>query len=135
MVNNSQSEITFKDYYILVPLTQEAIDDLYRYEIYKENCDKREDLIRDSFKAMIFDEETCHFLDDNLFTFINAECDVMIDIYEDETVENDQLETVLELTNSLLESSNDERFIKLATEFKSLVELAINKKTVVGFYF
>ena len=135
MVNNSQSKITFKDYYILVPLTQEAIDDLYRYDIYKENCDKREDLIRDSFKAMIFDEETYHFLDNNLFTFINAECDVMIDIYEEETVENDQLGSVLELTNSLLESSNDERFIKLATEFKSLVELAIKKKTVVGFYF
>ena len=59
----------------------------------------------------------------------------MIDMYEDEIVWNEQLETVLELTESLLESSNDEKLIKLLTEFKTLVELAIKKKTVIGFYF
>ncbi len=84
---------------------------------------------------MVFDEETYFFLEKNLFTIINAECGVDIDIYEDETVENDQLEKLLILTKSLLESSRDEKLIKLLIEFKSLVELAIKKKTVIGFYF
>ena len=124
-----------RDYYILTPLNKRAIEDLCRRKIYKRHCKADECIIKDTFKAMIFKEDTYFYLEDNLFTLINAECDVMIDIYEDEIIWNEQLETVLELTNSLLESSNDERFIKLATEFKSLVELAIKKKTVIGFCF
>ena len=84
---------------------------------------------------MVFDEETYFLLEKNLFSIINAECGVDIDIYEDETVENDQLGKLLILTKSLLESSRDDKLIKLLTDFKSLVELAIKKKTVVGFYF
>ena len=135
MINDNKHKSTFKDYYILVPLNKKAIDDMYRYDIYKDNCDKREELIKDTFKAMVFDEETYFFLEKNLFTIINAECGVDINIYEDETVENDQLEKLLILTKSLLESSRDEKLIKLLIEFKSLVELAIKKKTVIGFYF
>ena len=84
---------------------------------------------------MIFHEDTYYEMESMLFDYINVECDIIINMYEEAIVENNQLEKVLLLTNSLLESSKDEKFIKFATEFKSLVELAIKKKTVIGFYF
>ena len=124
-----------KEYYILVPLNKKALEDLYRYKIYKKHCQEDECIIKDTFKAMIFHEDTYYEMESMLFDYINVECDIIINMYEEAIVENNQLEKVLLLTNSLLESSKDENFIKFATEFKSLVELAIKKKTVIGFYF
>ena len=87
------------------------------------------------FKSMVFGLETEEYMEIRLFDLINAKLDIFINIYEEEIIENKDVETVLELTKRLVETSDDKRFIEFATEFMDLLETAIANRTDVGFYF
>lgn len=84
---------------------------------------------------MVFGLETEEYMEIRLFDLINAKLDILINIYEEEIIENKDVETVLELTKRLVETSDDKRFIEFATEFMDLLETAIANRTDVGFYF
>ena len=116
-------------YMILVPLNEDGLEELYQYNIYKDGK------ISENMKAMSFYEDTYSYMEDRLFDFINLVCGSLINMYEEEVIENNQLEKVLDITNKLIHNNDDEHFVEFAKEFKSLIELAIEKKTVVGFYF
>lgn len=119
-----------KYYVILVPLNETAEDDMYRYE-YLDNNHK----IKPDFLSMTFHEDTFCLLESYLFNFIDKECDLSINMYEEEIAELEQLPKILEITERMINNSDDKEFIKLAEEFKSLVSKAIDFKTCVGFYF
>ena len=116
-------------YMILVPLNEDGLEELYQYNIYKDGK------ISENMKAMSFYEDTYSYMEDRLFDFINLVCGSLINMYEEEVIENNQLEKVLDITNKLIHNNDDEHFVEFAKEFKSMIELAIEKKTVVGFYF
>lgn len=116
-------------YVILTPLTEEAQERMDQYDIY----DNGE--VADCFKSMIFGIETEEYMEVRLFDLINAKLDIFINIYEEEVIENKNLETVLELTKRLVETSDDKRFIEFATEFIDVLETAIACNADVGFYF
>lgn len=117
------------EYRILVPLSEEAEEMLYRGEIY-ENGE-----IASCFKTKIFHEDTYGYLEDRLFDFINVKFDLIINMYEEEFLEHEQLEEAILLTEKLINSSDEKRFINLATEFVNLLKLAKENNTIVGFYF
>lgn len=116
-------------YVILVPLSEEAQARMDQYDIY----DNGE--VAECFKSMVFGLETEEYMEIRLFDLINAKLDILINIYEEEIIENKDVETVLELTKRLVETSDDKRFIEFATEFMDLLETAIDNSTDVGFYF
>jgi hypothetical protein len=113
----------------LVPLSEEAQERMDQYDIY----DNGE--VAECFKSMVFGLETEEYMEIRLFDLINAKLDILINIYEEEIIENKDVETVLELTKRLVETSDDKRFIEFATEFMDLLETAISNRTDVGFYF
>ncbi|MBQ7501188.1 hypothetical protein IJT93_00535 [bacterium] len=117
-------------YFILTPLTEEAMNRLYRYEIYDDNG-----VISDVFLTMDFYEDTFCFIEPRLFDYINASCNLFINMYEEEIIETEDLPKVLELTKDLIANSDEERFIAFAKEFQHLVEVAIEKNTCIGFCF
>ena len=116
-------------YVILVPLSEEAQTRMDQYDIY----DNGE--VAECFKSMVFGLETEEYMEIRLFDLINAKLDILINIYEEKIIENKDVETVLELTKRLVETSDDKRFIEFATEFMDLLETAIANRIDVGFYF
>jgi len=120
-----------KWYYILVPVNAEANDALSDYAFYDKEADK----VKDGFLYMKFHEDKYCLMEEYLFNFIDAECDLLINMYEEEFAEQEVLPSILEITDRMIGSSDNEEFIKLANEFKSLVEKAIQFNTCIGFFF
>ena len=120
-----------KWYYILVPVNDEASDILSDYAFY----DKESDRVKDGFLYMKFHEDKYCLMEDYLFNFIDAECDLMINMYEEEFADQEHLPSILEITERMIDSSDNEEFIELANEFKGLVQKAIDFNTCIGFFF
>lgn len=118
-----------KDYFILVPLNEEGLNELYSYDIYKD------DYVSNNIKAMIFHEDTFCYMESRLFDFINVECNLLINIYEEEIAETDQLMKILDITDLLIKNSDDEKFLEFANEFRLMITTAIEKNSCIGFYF
>ena len=59
----------------------------------------------------------------------------IIKILNSQHFNNDQLNKAHEITKRMILNSDDEKFIKLAEEFQSLIEKAQEYGTVVGLYF
>ena len=120
-----------KWYYILVPVNDEANDALSDYAFYDREADK----VKDGFLYMRFHEDEYCLLEEYLFNFIDAECDLLINMYEEEFADPEVLPSILEITERMINSSDNEEFIRLANEFKGLVEKAIQYNTCIGFFF
>lgn len=120
-----------KWYYILVPVNGEANNALSDYAFYDKDADK----VKDGFLYMRFHEDKYCLMEEYLFNFIDAECDLLINMYEEEFADQEVLPSILEITDRMINSSDNEEFIKLASEFKELVEKAIEFNTCIGFFF
>ncbi len=121
-----------KPYYILVPKSDDFSERLYRYEIYN---DKGVDT--DAFLYIEFREEFYYEIEQRLFDFINKQCNLYINMYEEEVIEPEQLSTVLGLTkNSMANlSSEDDKYLDFCKEFIALLNYAIEHQLPVGLYF
>ena len=120
-----------KWYYILVPVNDEANDAISDYAFYDKDADK----VKEGFLYMRFHEDKYCLMEEYLFNFIDAECDLLINMYEEEFADQEVLPSILEITERMINSSDNEEFIKLANEFKGLVEKAIEFNTCIGFFF
>lgn len=120
-----------KWYYILVPVNAEANDALSDYAFYDKEADK----VKDGFLYMRFHEDKYCLMEEYLFNFIDAECNLLINMYEEEFADQDTLPSILEITERVINSSDNAEFIKLANEFKVLVKKAIQFNTCIGFFF
>ena len=120
-----------KWYYILVPINKKASDALSDYSFYDKEADK----VKEGFLYMRFHEDHYCLMEEYLFNFIDAECDLLINMYEEEFANQDVLPSILEITERMIGSSDNEEFILLANEFKELVEKAIQFNTCIGFFF
>ena len=118
-----------KDYLIIVPLNQIGEDELYRNEIFKDAY------ISNNLQYMVFHEDQYNYMEPRLFDIINIELGTMINMYEEEIVENDQLEALIDIVDLLISNSDDERFLQFANDFKSLLNVAKKHHTIVGFCF
>jgi len=120
-----------KWYYILVPVNNEASDALSDYDFYDRTADR----VKDGFLYMRFHEDKYCLMEEYLFNFIDAECNLLINMYEEEFADQEVLPSVLEITERMIASSDNNEFIKLADEFKELVKKAIQFNTCIGFFF
>lgn len=117
------------EYRILVPANKEFEERLYRGEV----CD--DGVISEGYEQWEFFEDTYIYLEDRLFDFINVKFGLLINMYEEETLENEIIPGVIALTEQLKLESTEEHFVDLATKFVEMLKLAQQRNTVVGFFF
>ena len=118
-------------YFILVPKDEGALDELYEGQFYDDdnNC------VKEHYLHMEFDEKAFLLLEEYLFNFIDAKCDLIITMYEEEWAEPEKLGDILMLTDSMIGNCDNERFIELANRFRKLVIAAQSLNMPVVFYF
>ncbi len=120
-----------KWYCIVVPKSENAYDEMSNYRIW----DEEKGDVRDCYLFMKFHEDTFCLMEKYLFNFINTECGLLINMYEEEWIEEGNLKKTIEITDRMINNSDNDEFIELAIEFKKLVEKAIELNTCVGCYF
>ena len=117
-------------YYIVIALRKELEDHLYDCSFTDDKGD-----ILEGYEGMWFDEKAFLLMEKYLFNFINAECDLLINMYEEEYIDLDQLSKAEEITKCMINNSDNREFIKLANKFLSIVKKAISLNTFVGLCF
>lgn len=117
-------------YYIVIALKKELEDNIYDCHFFDENGD-----IKEGYQGFWFDEKLFLLMEKYLFNFIDAECDLLINMYEEEWAEPEILPHILEITDRTINNCDNDEVLKLAKEFRSLVEKAIDINAVVGFCF
>ncbi len=120
-----------KWYCVVVPKNEEAYNEMCNYSVWD---DEKGD-IKDCFFSMKFHEDAFYLMEEYLFNFIDAECNLLINMYEEEWIEDDNLPKALDITNRMINNSDNEEFIRLAEQFRNLIEKAIEHKTCVGCFF
>ena len=118
------------EYKIIAPKTPEAMEKLYRYDIYAESGE-----IDSCFESMTFYEDSYYPLENILFDPINAKCDSLINMYEEEVIEYEHLDKVKEVVDGLDEMVIDSNIQKLIDRIVELLNCAIANETGLGFYF
>lgn len=117
-------------YYIIVPKTTDALDRMYQYDIYDENGE-----IDTCFEYMTFFEDSYYVLEMILFDPINLKCGTLINLYEEEVIEYEDLGKVKDVVESLENKELDVRTKNQVSRFIELLGSAIKFKTGLGFYF
>lgn len=117
-------------YLVLVPKDEEGLKLLYDGLIYTEAGE-----INKKFQYMKMDEKQFLLMEKYLFNFLCVECDLIITMYEEEWADGDKLLNIKNITNKALAISDNVEFKKLANEFLNLVQLSIELKTSLVFYF
>lgn len=118
-------------YYILTPLTKQALSDLYDANFINSENGK----VKEEYSYMEFDEETFLLMEEYLFNFISVECNLIITMYEEEWAEGEMLNDIIKIAERMINNSDNEKFIELAQKFLVLVKIAIEKERVLVFYF
>ncbi|WP_026834591.1 hypothetical protein [Eubacterium xylanophilum] len=118
-------------YCVVVPKNQNAYNEMCDYKVWD---DEKGD-VRDCYWFMKFHEDTYLLMEKYLFNFIDAECNLLINMYEEEWIEGENLQKTLEITDRMINNSDNEEFLELAKEFRNLVLRAIEVNTCVGCFF
>lgn len=116
-------------YRILVPKNSDAAERLYVYDIY-DNGEICSDMV-----CLEFHEDTFYYMESRILDFINVECDLLINMYEEEVLENEQLDSAINIVDILVRNSDDDAVITFGKKLLDLMRLAKECGTVVGFYF
>ncbi|MBQ4080809.1 MAG: hypothetical protein II655_01815 [Thermoguttaceae bacterium] len=125
-------------YYVVIALRKELEDSIFDCHFFDDNGN-----IKEGFEGFWFNEKVFLTVEKYLFDFINSECGLWIDMYEEEDIFPEKLRQALEITNrQILAVEKDadkipdaKVFLEMAGKIKALIEKAIELDTVVGFCF
>ena len=120
-----------KWYCVVVPKDKDAYNEMCDYKVWDD--DKGD--VRDIYWFMKFHEDKFYLMEEYLFNFIDAECNLLINMYEEEWIEGENLQKTLEITDRMINNCDNEEFLILAKEFRQLVEKAVEANTCVGCFF
>ena len=118
------------EYKVIAPKTAEAMERLYLNDIYDESGQ-----IDSCFESMTFFEDSYYPLEMILFDPINIKCDSLINMYEEEVVEYEDLDKVREVVDGLRGKTIDSNIQELVSRFIELLDCATENETGLGFYF
>ncbi|MCR5662744.1 MAG: hypothetical protein K6G50_11560 [bacterium] len=134
MYKNIPGYVEFLDlnhrYYIVIALKEGLESEIYTCHFYDDSGD-----INDNYLGFWFNEKVFLLMEKYLFNFINQECGLLINMYEEEYADPEQLPKILEITNRMICNSDNDVFLEYANQFKAIVEKAIELQTIVGFCF
>ncbi len=125
-------------YYVVIALKKELEDSIFDCHFFDDNGD-----IKEGFEGFWFNEIVFVIVEKYLFDFLNDECGVWIDMYEEEQIFPEKLQQALEITTrQILAVEKDAEkipdsdvFLENARKIKALIEKAIKLNTTVGFCF
>lgn len=117
------------EYRILVPFDDKTEERMYRYDLYQDGE------IRPEFYGIEFHEDTFYYMETRLFGFLNVECGLLINMYEEEVLENDLLDKAINVINLVIDNSEDDVLSDFANKLIDCINIAKQQGTVVGFYF
>ena len=117
-------------YYIVIALNKEAENSLFDCHFFDNQGDIKKD-----YEGFWFDEKMFLLMEEYFFNFIDAECDLLINMYEEEFVFPDKLPHVLSIVNRLMKDCDHDEVLVLAQKLRKLIEKAIELDTAVGFCF
>ena len=125
-------------YYVVIALRKELEDSIFDCHFFDDNGN-----IKEGFEGFWFNEKVFLTVEKYLFDFINSECGLWIDMYEEEDIFPEKLRQALEITNrQILAVEKDadkipdsDVFLETAGKIKALIEKAVELDTVVGFFF
>ncbi|SPT71660.1 Uncharacterised protein [Anaerobiospirillum thomasii] len=119
-------------YYILVPLSNQFIERLYRYDIYNNSG-----LDTYSFLSITFYEDFYYELELKLFHILNIKYHLHINMYEDEVIEPILIPKVISILHNAINNTapEDECFYNFCTKFLHLLTYAQDNNLPVGLYF
>ncbi len=125
-------------YYVVIALRKELEDSIFDCHFFDDNGN-----IKEGFEGFWFNEKVFLTVEKYLFDFINSECGLWIDMYEEEDIFPEKLRQALEITNrQILAVEKDadkipdaKVFLETAGKIKALIEKAVELDTVVGFCF
>ena len=125
-------------YYVVIALRKELEDSIFDCHFFDDNGN-----IKEGFEGFWFNEKVFLTVEEYLFDFINSECGLWIDMYEEEDIFPEKLRQALAITNrQILAVEKDadkipdsKVFLETAGKIKALIEKAVELDTVVGFCF
>ena len=85
--------------------------------------------------GLIFYEDTFYYMESKLFDFINVECDTLINMYEEEILDTDQLDKAINIIEVIISNNDDKTLLQFAQMLLELLNLAKRNRTIVGFCF
>ncbi len=131
---NNMGQVDYLDlqhrYYIVIALSKEAENHLYDCQFYDDKGD-----IKEGYEGFWFDEKAFLLMEKYFFNFIDSECNLLINMYEEEFAFPEQLPNILEIIDRMSNECDNDKVLKLAKDFRSLVVKAIELNTPVGFCF
>ena len=117
-------------YYIVIALNKEAENDLFDCHFFDDNGDIKKD-----YDGFWFNERMFLLMEEYFFNFIDAECDLLINMYEEEFVFSDKLPQVLSIVNRMIKECDNNEVLEMAEKLMNLIEKEIKLDTAVGFCF
>ena len=117
------------NYFILVPLDDEAEEKMYRYQFY----DGEE--IRSDFLCLKFFEDTFYVMEDYFFRPLNDKFDLFINMYEEDVISAENLDSAIELVQNVLDNTDDSAVVDFGKRLLEMMGKAKELNTAVGFYF
>lgn len=131
---NNLGQVEYLDlkhrYYIVIALSKDKENHLFDCQFYDDNGD-----IKEGYEGFWFDEKAYLLMEKYFFNFIDSECDLIINMYEEEFAFPDKLPKIIEIIDRMTNECDDNEILKLAKDFRRIVEKAIKLETAVGFCF
>ena len=131
---NNLGQVEYLDlkhrYYIVIALSKEAETHLFDCQFFDEKGD-----IKEGYDGFWFDERMFLLMEKYFFNFIDSECDLLINMYEEEFAFSDQLPQIMNIIDRMTNECDNDEVLELAKEFRRIVAKAIEIDTAVGFCF
>ena len=117
-------------YYIVIALSKASENSLFDCHFFD---DKGE--IKEGYEGFWFNEKMFLLMEEYFFNFIDAECNLLINMYEGEFVFPDKLPQVLSIIDRMMKQCDNDEILELAEKLRAIIKKAINLDTAVGFCF
>lgn len=131
---NNLGQVEYLDlkhrYYIVIALSKDAENHLYDCQFFDE-----EGNIKDGYDGFWFNEKMFLLMEKYFFNFIDSECNLLINMYEEEFAFPDVLPQILDIIDRMSNECDNKEVLELAKDFRRIVVKAIELDTAVGFCF
>ena len=119
------------DYRILVSFDEESTNKLWSCELYDEN----DGGINHNMRCLSFHEDTFYYMEDYIFNLLNAKLGLLINMYEEEYIETEQLDQAIDIMENIIDNTDDKAVIDFGRNILDMMKIAKEHGTIVGFCF
>ena len=117
-------------YYIVMALSKDKEDQLFDCQFFDENGN-----IKEGYEGFWFDEKMFLLMEQYFFNFIDDECGLIINMYEEEYIFPEQLSQAIEIVDRMIPECDNDEVLELARKLRALLSKAKELHTAVGFCF